>query len=85
MTMDIYMKQATYSIQAGNFKAKCLQLMDEVSEKHISIVITKHGKPIAKLMPIEEIPIDLFGCLKNSVTIKKDIIAPINVDWESNE
>lgn len=79
------MKQATYSIQAGHFKAKCLQLMDEVEEKHISIIITKHGKPVAKLMPIEETPINYFGCLKDTVTIKKDIISPINVDWEEQE
>lgn len=79
------MKQPTYSIQAGNFKAKCLQLMDEVNEKHISIIITKHGKPVAKLMPIEESPVDFFGCLKNTVTVKGDIVAPIDIDWEANE
>ena len=79
------MKKTIYSIQAGEFKAKCLQLMDEVNEKHIKITITKHGKPIAKLIPIEETPIDFFGCLKDTVTIKKDIIAPIEADWEANE
>ena len=81
----ILMKQATYSIQAGNFKTKCLQLMDEVNQKHISIVITKHGKPVAKLIPIEETPVEFFGCLKGTVTIKKDIIAPIDEIWEANE
>jgi len=79
------MKATTLSIQAGDFKAKCLQLMDEVNEKHISIIITKHGKPVARLMPIDETPIDFFGCLKDTVTIKKDIIAPINVSWDANE
>ncbi len=75
----------SYSIQAGRFKAECLHLMDEVQEKHISIVITKHGKPIAKLSPIEDSPVDFFGCLKNSVSIKKDIILPIDTTWEANE
>lgn len=79
------MKQDIYSIQAGHFKSKCLQLMDEVQEKHISIIITKHGKPVAKLVPLNDIPIDFFGCLKNTVTIKKDIVAPIDTSWESNE
>ena len=78
------MKQPTYSIQAGHFKAKCLQIMDEVQEKHMTIIITKHGKPVAKLSPIDDKPVDLFGCLKDTVTIKKDIIAPIDVEWESN-
>jgi prevent-host-death family protein len=79
------MKQPTYSIQAGNFKAKCLQLMDEVHDKHISIIITKHGVPVAKLTPIDDTPVDFFGCLKNTVTIKKDITSPIDVSWEANE
>lgn len=79
------MKTNLYSIKAGDFKAKCLQLMDEVNEKHISIIITKHGKPVAKLTPIEETAVDFFGCLKNTISIQKDIIAPIDVTWESDE
>ena len=79
------MKQAGYSIQAGQFKTKCLHLMDEVNEKHISITITKHGKPIAKLIPIEDKSVDFFGCLKGTVTVNADIIAPLDVDWEENK
>lgn len=79
------MKSIPISMQAGTFKAKCLQLMDEVNEKHISIIITKHGVPVAKLSPIDETPIDFFGCMKDTVSIEKDIIAPIDVDWEANE
>ncbi len=86
MTIGIIsMKQAHISMQAGHFKAKCLQLMDEVEEKHISIVITKHGKPVAKLVPIEETPVDFFGCLEGTITIKKDIVAPLDVKWEEQE
>jgi prevent-host-death family protein len=77
------MKQSTHIIQAGNFKAKCLQLMDEVKEKHITITITKHGKPVAKLVPIEESSEDFFGCLKGTATIKGDIVAPLDVKWEA--
>jgi len=79
------MKQTTCSIKAGEFKAKCLQLMDDVSHKHMSITITKHGKPIARLVPIEDVPVDFFGCLKNTVTIHKDIINPLDVEWEANQ
>jgi prevent-host-death family protein len=82
MTIGKIMKLNIYSIQAGQFKAKCLQLMDEVEEKHICIIITKHGKPVAKLMPIEETPVDFFGCLKDTVNIKKDIVDPLDVEWE---
>jgi len=79
------MENPSYSIQAGVFKAKCLDLMDKVYEQHISIIITKHGKPVAKLVPIEETSIDFFGCLKDTVTIKGDIINPIEASWEAHE
>lgn len=72
-------------IQAGEFKAKCLQIMDEVNEKHISFTITKHGKPVAKLVPIEITTKSSFGCLKNTVNIQKDIIAPINEEWDADK
>jgi prevent-host-death family protein len=85
MTMGVCMKHSTFSIKAGNFKAQCLQLMDEVNEKHISITITKHGKPVARLIPIEDTAVNFFGCLKNSVSIQKGILEPIDVKWEENE
>lgn len=79
------MENPHYSIQAGVFKAKCLDLMDKVYEQHISIIITKHGKPVARLVPIEEMSIDFFGCLKDTVTIKGDIINPIEANWDASE
>lgn len=72
-------------ISAGEFKAKCLHLMDEVQQKHTEIIITKRGHPIAKLVPIDESPLNVFGCLKNSVQIKGNIIAPIEIEWDSNK
>ena len=73
-------------IPAGKFKAQCLQLMNKVKENHISYIITKHGNPIAKLVPIEqEKSIDPFGCLKGTITLLGDIIEPIDVKWETNE
>lgn len=80
------MSAPTISIQSGKFKAKCLQLMNEVKEKHINIIITKYGKPVAKLVPLDDEPeLDLFGCMQNTIVIKEDIMSPIDVDWEENE
>jgi len=67
-------------IGAGEFKATCLKLMDEVQEQHIEYVITKHGKPVAKLVSAKEAP-KAFGCLKGTVTIMRDIVTPTNKDW----
>ena len=79
------MKRDCSRIAAGEFKAKCLQLMDQVNETHIPIVITKHGVPIAKLIPIEEGAISLFGLQKDSVVIQGDILSPIEEGWDVNE
>jgi prevent-host-death family protein len=44
------------TIPAGRFKAQCLRLLDEVSETGETIVVTKRGKPVAKVGPVEEPP-----------------------------
>ena len=70
------------NMPAGVFKAKCLQLMDDVQKYHKEIVITKFGKPVAKLVPVEEgKPKPLFGCMKGTVKIHGDIIAPTGEVW----
>jgi prevent-host-death family protein len=70
------------TIAAGEFKAKCLRLLDEVADKRQTLVITKHGKPVAHLVPVppEE---TLFGSMKGSVLYMGDIISPIDVEWEA--
>jgi prevent-host-death family protein len=73
-------------IKAGEFKAKCLELMDLVAEKREEIIITKRGKPVAKLVPLSPMPErDLFGYMKGTFEILGDIVAPIDVKWEANE
>ena len=67
---------------AGEFKAKCLKLMDEVNEAHHPVVITKDGKHVAKLVPIDDEVIDYFGCMSGTVEYDGDLISPIGVDWE---
>jgi prevent-host-death family protein len=70
------------SIGAGDFKAKCLQLLDDVAEHRESLVITKRGKPIAKLVPMPP-ETELFGALAGSVVDETDIVAPVDTEWES--
>lgn len=64
-------------IAAGAFKVHCLALMDEVQSKRESIVITKRGKPVAKLVPVGKEKDDIFGFLKGKVTVLGDIVSPI--------
>jgi prevent-host-death family protein len=67
-------------VAAADFKANCLRLMDEVAQQRRPIIITKRGKPVAKLVPIEEEPIDLFGYMAGTAKICGDIISPIDED-----
>ena len=70
------------NINAAQFKAKCLKLIDEVAATRKSLVITKRGKPLAKLVPIEdEAPASLFGYMKGTVQILGDIVNVPHDAW----
>jgi prevent-host-death family protein len=61
---------------AGEFKVHCLAVMDEVQSKRESVLITKRGKPVAKLVPVDGAKDDIFGFLKGKVTILGDVVSP---------
>jgi prevent-host-death family protein len=61
---------------AGVFKANCLAVIDDVQAKHETVVITKRGKPVAKLVPVETQGDDIFGFLRGKVTITGDVVSP---------
>lgn len=73
----------TRTMKASEFKARCLKLMDEVEESGEEIVITKHGRPVSKLIPYERKPKTLFGAGRGRMKIIGDIISPIDVEWEA--
>lgn len=66
----------TKKIGAGAFKANCLAIMDEVQAKKQAVIITKRGKPVAKLVPVTEEKDDIFGFLQGKVTIVGDVVSP---------
>ncbi|MDP1526100.1 MAG: type II toxin-antitoxin system prevent-host-death family antitoxin [Rhodocyclaceae bacterium] len=68
------------TIGAGDFKAKCLQILDAVAEQRASLVITKRGRPVAKLVPIQP-ETALFGAMAGSVRSEADSVSPLDVDW----
>jgi prevent-host-death family protein len=65
---------------AAKFKEHCLAILDEVDEE--GIVITKRGKPVAKLVPIRAESAELIGALKDKLEIKGDIIST-GVRWHA--
>jgi prevent-host-death family protein len=77
-------KDANVVIPAGEFKAKCLALMDRVAKDRRSITITKHGKPVAILSPPQVIPVAAFGFAKDDIEILGDIESPIGIRWDAD-
>ena len=61
---------------AGSFKTKCLAVMDEVQAKHETVVITKHGKPVAKLVPVNSERDEIYNFLAGKGTVAADVVAP---------
>jgi prevent-host-death family protein len=68
------------SINATDFKARCLRVLDDVQSKRTEVVITKRGKPVARLSPIGPARGSLRGAWKGMVQIRGDIV---QVDWSS--
>jgi prevent-host-death family protein len=66
----------TKTMAAGTFKAKCLAVMDEVQKKRETIVITKHGKPVVKVVPVEQDKDEIYGFLKGKGKITGDVVSP---------
>ena len=71
---------------AGQFKAKCLRVMSEVQQTREEILITKHGKPVVKLVPVEpDEPSSLLGYLQGTVQVTGDIVSPLEEVWEVDD
>ena len=71
-------------MKASEFKAKCLQLMDDVAATGEPVVVTKHGRPVSRLEPYRKRPTTLFGSLAGAMILTADIIDPLDVEWEAN-
>jgi len=72
------------TIPAGKFKAHCLRLISEVQQDGHSLVVTKRGKPMVKIVPVKnerKKKKKLFGCMKGSVRIMGDIVSPLPEEW----
>jgi prevent-host-death family protein len=73
------------TIPAGEFKARCLKLMDRVRETREPLLITKRGVPVAKLVPVANSPRGILGCMAGTIEIVGDIVSPLTSpeDWDA--
>jgi len=72
-------------ISATQFEAHCLALLDEVWSTGKSIVVTKDGKPLVKLVPAKAADQDIFGFMVGKGKIVGDIVSPVTSveDWDA--
>jgi prevent-host-death family protein len=78
ITSSILVQEKT--IGAAQFKQQCLALLDSVGPD--GIVITKHGKPVARLVPIEAASRELLGALRGKLRIKGETLSTL-VAWDA--
>jgi prevent-host-death family protein len=83
--MSARSKSTPGEVKAGVFKAKCLELMDVVARTGTSIVITKRGTPVARLIPAVDRTTSVFGFAKGSFEEAGDILSPVPPEWRPNE
>lgn len=67
-------------MRAGEFKAKCLSVLDEVAATKRPIVITKRGRPVARIVPLES---SAEGPLDGLIIEQGDLVSPLDVDWDA--
>ena len=77
----VTMKTKDRVVPAGEFKAKCLALFDEVETRRRSFVITKRGRPVARIVPL---PTGKASSLLGSLLHEEDPLAPIDVEWDAH-
>jgi prevent-host-death family protein len=77
------------SVPAGQFKDRCLALMDEVAEGGGELLITKHGRPVVRIIPADtpkQSKAIIFGCLNGSVTYNEpNVTAPLDEVWDADQ
>lgn len=69
------------TISASKFQKKCLSLLDNVPTE--GIIITKHGQPVAKLIPYHATSSHLIGALKNKIKIHSDNLFSTGIKWDA--
>ena len=70
-------------LSATEFKAKCLAMLDNVQRTREPVEITRHGKPVARIVPVTKDAGDFVNPLKGSIRFEKDLVAPTGETWDA--
>lgn len=74
-----------YTLAVGKFKAECLSHIKHVAQSHEEVIITKYGKPIAKLVSVDQQKKNENKPLKNMASFIGDVVSPVDEAWEAEE
>ena len=69
-------------VAAAKFKEQCLSILDRLGPD--GIVITKHGKPVARVLPMDRASADLIGSLRASIRVKGDVLST-GLKWDAGD
>jgi prevent-host-death family protein len=72
-------------VGAAEFKAKCLELVDQVNRLGVEIIVTKHRRPVARVVPVGGRQVGFCGSLAGAVLRYGDIVSPTGERWENDE
>jgi prevent-host-death family protein len=72
------------TLGAGEFKSKCLALLDEVERTGQSLIVTKRGRPVARLAPVRRRDDGRIASLRGSVVFQDDLVSPTGAEWEAD-
>jgi prevent-host-death family protein len=75
--------KALKTVPATEFKEHCLALLEEVRQTRQSLLVTRHGKPVAEISPYVARDPDSVNPLKGSILYQGDLVAPIDAKWDS--
>lgn len=80
---DHEVKRRPVTIPAGVFKARCLAILDDVAATGGEVVVTKRGKPVARVVALSK-PASLRGSVRFNVS-DVELIAPLDERWDAEE
>jgi prevent-host-death family protein len=81
LLLDISGGGIVKTIGAAKFKEQCLALLEKLAPE--GLIITKHGKPVARVIPYPQTPANLIGALREKIEINGDILSTA-VAWDAN-
>ena len=75
---------ARSEVQATEFKAKCLEMMDDVHDGSTKkLIVTKRGKPFVKILAADEADGPIYGCMSDQIAFIGDVMSPIDATWDA--